>query len=158
MSKKKTSKRSPKKKRSRIARKPPARKRKKKKWKVRFTHPGEPRTKSNSHYFFKGRMVIPKRVRDYEKSLKETAANYMKNSGKRPTTRLVKVKAIYYLGTKRRKDLQNLPKSTCDALEGVVFNDDSQIHKLQIEKKLDRKNPRVCITVELMSDTGWTKG
>jgi Holliday junction resolvase RusA-like endonuclease len=128
------------------------------KFKITFTFKGEPRTKSNAHQFRGKKVFIPAYIRQYEKALKEYARAVMKRRKKRPTKKLVRVKAVYYLGTKRRKDLQNLPKTTMDALNDVVYVDDSQIHEMHIRKRLDRNNPRVTITIEEMSDLSWERG
>jgi Holliday junction resolvase RusA-like endonuclease len=53
----------------------------------------------------------------------------------------------FTVSDKRRKDLDNLSKGTMDALTGIVFADDSQIVKLTIEKKYDKQNPGVFISV-----------
>ena len=100
-------------------------------------------------------MRIPAKIKKYEQALHDFAKKAMKRAKRRLTKKLVKVRIIYYLGTKRRKDLQNLPKTTMDALNGAVYKDDSQVHDLHIIKKLDRKNPRIRITIEEMSDAKW---
>jgi Holliday junction resolvase RusA-like endonuclease len=130
---------------------------KRKPWRVEFVFPGEPLTKSNAHKFYRGRVYIPKKIRDYEAALKAFAKKIMKKEKKRPTKKLVKIKIVYYYGTKRRKDLLNLPKTSCDSLNGVVYKDDSQIHQATIRKKLDRKNPRVHIVVEETRDSSWER-
>jgi len=127
-------------------------------FKITFTFKGEPLTKSNAHQFRGRKVYIPARIKQYELDLKEYARKVMRRRKKRPTKRLVKVRVTYYLGTKRRKDLQNLPKTTMDALNDVVYVDDSQVHDLHITKRLDRNNPRITITIEEMSDLSWTNG
>ena len=128
---------------------------KRRRFKISFTFKGEPLTKSNNAKWWKGRMRIPARIKKYEQALHDYAKKVMQRSKRRITKKLVKVKVIYYLGSKRRKDLQNLPKTTMDALNGAVYKDDSQVHDLHIIKKLDRKNPRIRITIEEMSDAKW---
>ena len=66
-----------------------------------------------------------------------------------------KIKLIYYYGCKRRKDLLNLPKTTCDALNKAVYEDDSQIHDARVIRRLDRDHPRVHIIVKEMRDKLW---
>ena len=43
-------------------------------------------------------------------------------------------------------DFDNLAKAICDALNGIVYRDDSQIVRCVIEKRQDKLNPRVEIT------------
>ena len=129
---------------------------------VQFVFEGEPLTKSNAHVFRrrggKGVVFIPKRISDYEKALEAHVKKIMDKTGKQPTTQLVKMTIHYYYGTKRRKDIQNLSKTQCDALIGVVYKDDSQIHELHEYKHLDRARPRVEVRVEAITDRSWTKG
>jgi Holliday junction resolvase RusA-like endonuclease len=54
---------------------------------------------------------------------------------------------MLYFGTKRRVDWDNYHKISCDALSGVVYDDDSQIRVARDEKAYDAKNPRIEITV-----------
>lgn len=139
-----------KKKKKKVARKKP--------WRVEFTFLGEPLTKSNAYKLYKGKVRIPKRIQNYEASLKVYAIDYMRRKKKHITKSLVKVTITYYLGTKRVKDLQNLPKSSLDAFNNVIYVDDSQVHELKIKKKLDRKNPRIHVVVTKMTDKQWTLG
>jgi Holliday junction resolvase RusA-like endonuclease len=128
---------------------------KRKPWRIEFTFKGEPVTKSNAHKFYRGKVYIPKAIRDYETALKAYAKKVMRRKRKRPISKLVKIKIVYYYGSKRRKDLLNLPKTTCDALNEAVYKDDSQIHEASLKKRLDRKNPRVHIIVEEVRDSSW---
>jgi len=127
-------------------------------WRIEFEFPGEPLTKSNAHHFKRGRVYIPKRIVNYERALHLYAKAIMRKLKRRVTGKLLKIKIVYYLGTKRRKDLLNLPKTTCDALNAAAYKDDFQIHKATIERHLDRDNPRVHLVIEEMSDSKWEQG
>lgn len=124
---------------------------------IEFTHPGEPLTKANAHIFRrkggKGTVFIPKRISEYETGLHDHAKTIM--GRKQPTKSLVSITIHYYYGSKRRKDIQNLSKTQCDALNNVVYVDDSQIHEIHEYKHLDRKNPRVVIKVCEITDPSW---
>lgn len=52
-----------------------------------------------------------------------------------------------YFGTKRKVDLDNFNKLSLDALTGVVYEDDSQIHSLHIQRSYDKKVPRIEIEI-----------
>lgn len=53
-----------------------------------------------------------------------------------------------HMPDRRRRDVQNYLQQVCDALEGVVYVDDWQIHKLTlIRHEPDRENPRAEIEV-----------
>ena len=52
-----------------------------------------------------------------------------------------------YFGTKRKCDIDNFHKLSFDAMSGIVYEDDSQIKKMTVEKFYDKENPRIEITV-----------
>jgi Holliday junction resolvase RusA-like endonuclease len=118
---------------------------------------GEPISKSNStmsRFNWKTRkseVYIPEKFIDYEKLITHKIDEYLNNFPgiQRPLFKLgpVQMNIHYFLGTKRRKDLPNLPKTTCDALTGHVYSDDSQIVAMTLYKHYDNKNPRVVIEV-----------
>lgn len=137
---------------------PPIKKKKRKPWRIEFTFRGEPLTKSNAHKFYRGKVYIPKVIQDYEAALKKHAIKVMRRKKRRLTGKLVKIKINYYLGSKRRKDLLNLPKTTCDALNEATYKDDWQIHEASLKRRLDRKNPRVHIIIEEVTDKAWERG
>ena len=46
-----------------------------------------------------------------------------------------------------RSDLDNLLKAFLDSLTGLLYKDDSQITELHIFKELDKKNPRIELSI-----------
>lgn len=50
-------------------------------------------------------------------------------------------------GDRRRHDVDNV-KALLDALQGIVYVDDSQITTLILHKSIDKKNPRVVILAD----------
>ena len=116
--------------------------------------PGEAISKSNATVARfnwktkKSEVFIPEKYQDYEQVVKAAAIEYMTQTKQKAyLTGPVQIRIIYYLGSKRRKDLLNLPKTTCDALNGVFYDDDCQIVQAYCEKRYDKENPRVEITV-----------
>lgn len=63
----------------------------------------------------------------------------------------VEVGLVFFVPDKRRRDPTNLLKGLLDALEGAVYSDDKQIEALAWRKALDRDNPRVEVTISLLS-------
>lgn len=118
---------------------------------------GEPISKSNatmSRFNWKTRkseVYVPEKFLDYEKLITQKIDDYLNNFPgiERPLFKLgpVQMNIHYFLGTKRRKDLPNLPKTTCDALTGQVYSDDSQIVAMTLYKHYDNASPRVVIEV-----------
>jgi Holliday junction resolvase RusA-like endonuclease len=54
---------------------------------------------------------------------------------------------VFTLDSHRRSDLDNYVKPVADGMNKIVYADDSQIVKLTIEKKYDKQNPGVFISV-----------
>jgi len=53
-----------------------------------------------------------------------------------------------YFPDRRRRDASNLSKMLGDAMSGIVYEDDSQVHRETYERTgIDRANPRVVITI-----------
>lgn len=52
-----------------------------------------------------------------------------------------------YFWDKRKRDLDNYNKIILDSMTWIVYNDDSQIKKLTLEKFYDKENPRVEINI-----------
>lgn len=52
-----------------------------------------------------------------------------------------------YFRTKRRVDWDNFHKLSCDALSGIVYEDDSQIKYVQVFVLHDKARPRIEVTV-----------
>lgn len=110
---------------------------------------GEPITKSNSTFITRRGAFIPDKFVVYEKAIEDAAIESLKQSGLTIFTQgPVEIEIKYYLGANRKKDLTNLPKTTCDALSDVFYTDDSQIVKATMEKFFDKQNPRVEILVK----------
>lgn len=66
---------------------------------------------------------------------------------KKPLNGDIELWVTFYFGSKRERDLDNSNKLWQDALTGVVYEDDSQIAHLHLERAYDAKNPRVEIAV-----------
>jgi len=52
-----------------------------------------------------------------------------------------------YLPDERRRDLDNVAKTILDALNGVLYLDDSQVVTLLVATHIDRADPRVVVAV-----------
>jgi len=57
------------------------------------------------------------------------------------------VRATITFGTKHRRDIQNCLKVELDALQGVVYVDDSQIEHLEIFKLYDKNKPSLVLEI-----------
>jgi Holliday junction resolvase RusA-like endonuclease len=117
---------------------------------------GEPLTKgnmlnANRKRWAKLNFYIPERIKLYESALRVAAANAY--TGLVPDCP-IRLEVVYYLCSKRRKDVGNLCKTTCDSLNQLWYKDDNNIVELVLSKKLDTENPRVEITAFQITTTG----
>lgn len=66
----------------------------------------------------------------------------------KPLTEDLKATIRLFFGDKRRRDFDNFHKISMDALTGIVYVDDHQIRKADIELWYDKKYPRIEIIIE----------
>ena len=59
----------------------------------------------------------------------------------------IKVVVEFRFGTRRRKDLSNAGKLEYDALNGIVYVDDSQISEIQAKKIYSKENPGITLSI-----------
>ena len=60
---------------------------------------------------------------------------------------LLKVELMFYLSNKRKVDCDNLSKLVLDALQGVVYKNDSSVVDLHIIKRVNKQCPGVLIRI-----------
>ena len=90
---------------------------------VFFVIPGEPKTKQRPR-FANGRVYTPSETRNEEARIKSI---YLAKSGGKSFSGDLEVVLEFFLGSRRRKDLDNMEKIVLDALNKVAYEDDSQI-------------------------------
>lgn len=54
---------------------------------------------------------------------------------------------ILFFGDRRKRDVDNYNKILLDSLNGIIYKDDSQIIKLTITKKYDKRKPRIEVGI-----------
>lgn len=91
---------------------------------------------------YRGRAVKAEAARAYVAEV----AVVCHQAGVEPLTGAVSVRVIIYFDS-RRGDLDNRLKILLDALNGLAWLDDAQIVELYARRELDRRNPRVELTV-----------
>src|SRR3990167_5728022 len=83
------------------------------------------------------------------RALKESYQWQSKSQWKKPIlTKAVGIEVRLYFGDKRKRDIDNYHKLSLDSLTGIVYEDDSQIQKMTVEKFYDKENPRIEIEIE----------
>lgn len=59
----------------------------------------------------------------------------------------VTVNVIFYFPDNRRRDMDSHLKALFDSMTGIVYKDDSQINEQHVYKYVDKKNPRVEVSI-----------
>jgi len=95
---------------------------------------GKVPSKKNRMKVYGNRMVKDKAVKTFESELKSHAKSLMECIQSPPFDGPVEMDLEIITGDKRRRDLQNYFGSICDALNGVVYEDDSQIEIITAQK------------------------
>lgn len=105
--------------------------------------PGNPISRNHAYYFGGRRCFMTKAGKEY----KERASDIFRKHFKEPIKGGVVVSLFFYFGDKRRRDVSNHEKLLGDSMNKIVFDDDSQIIKMILERSYDKKNPRVEVEV-----------
>lgn len=90
--------------------------------------------------FWKGKVFTPSQTKSSEKRI---AQEYIKQC-KTFYTGAVEMEIKIYVGVKDKKkwgepclarpDCDNILKTICDSLNGIAYNDDSQVYKISVQK------------------------
>jgi len=54
---------------------------------------------------------------------------------------------ILFFKDRRRRDVDNYNKLALDSLEGIVYENDEQVQKLTVEKRISVEDPRIEIKI-----------
>jgi Holliday junction resolvase RusA-like endonuclease len=98
---------------------------------IEFVIHGEPMSKQRPRFNPKsGRAYTPAQTRNSEREISEryveTNAGVFEGA--------IGIEIQFFMGTKRRKDIDNLVKTVLDALNGIAFTDDHLVHVLSAVK------------------------
>jgi Holliday junction resolvase RusA-like endonuclease len=93
-----------------------------------------------------GRVFCTSKARAFKKSVHSLALKQCKQGGWKTTDGRVKVRVLLTFPDRKRRDVDNI-KLLLDALEGVVYNDDSQIFELNIKKQIVKNVNHIHVTV-----------
>lgn len=115
-----------------------------------FTVPG-PVVPKHRPRFTGGYAYTDSRTRKYEQHVRTSAmaaleAWKLKNGHWNGARRFI-LSVSVYMPDKRKRDLDNCLKSISDALNGLLYNDDSQLDEIYAARFLDKEEPRVDVRV-----------
>jgi crossover junction endodeoxyribonuclease RusA len=111
---------------------------------VSFTLPGDPVAKGRPRVTKFGKAYTPAKTRDAEAHLRAFVQDMFLSA---PVDVPVGVHAEFYCATARRTDGDNMFKLVTDALNGIVYDDDSQI--LEWSGRIVRKDPDPRTVVQI---------
>lgn len=129
---------------------------------ISFTLGGPPVGKARARTFFDPRVkrVIsktPDKTVKYEKAIAARATiELMRNvrcegfQQAWPRDGHYALSVLPYFENKRRRDLDNVLKSVCDALNGILWDDDTQVDEIYTRRSYDRMAPRVEVRAWVM--------
>lgn len=100
--------------------------------------------------FSHGKCYEPARCIEYKKAVATAAKIAMKNHERYRGALQVRIKLYrkFNRTSRRYGDVDNHAKSILDALNGIVYEDDSQIVKCTIEKKTAEGNAGIVIEID----------
>jgi len=92
-------------------------------------------------------MYLDARFTSYKKAFTKAVKKIVKRDKIKPYPGAVAVEADLYFGTLRRKDIQNALKLELDALNGLIYDDDSQVCSVNTQKHFNKDRPRIEIKI-----------
>ena len=119
-----------------------------------FTVPGPPVPYQRAGRLGR-RSYTPKRTADYREAIQYAVLGCIPRGW--PVDARYSVTAEAHFATARRTDLDNVAKALCDAGNGAIWRDDSQVDRLEISRHLDRERPRLVVGVAVIG-TGESHG
>ena len=144
---------------------------------VRFIVPGKPVPKGRPRFAFRGRTVVSvrtdKKTKQYEDRVRFFAVGAMAGSSKVPAGVPVRLDVLaihprpikynrkkdpdasFFKVTRTGGDLDNHIKAVSDALNGVVYEDDSQVSVIRGEQHIAGKKGEPQSVVTVFVPYGW---
>lgn len=110
---------------------------------ITFTVPGPPAPKGRPRVG-KGRTYTPAKTKAAEQQVAWLCRAAMR--GRKPIPGPVAVELTFTMPNRRRIDVDNLAKLVCDSINGIAYDDDSQIIDLRATKRFDGE-PGTLVTI-----------
>jgi Holliday junction resolvase RusA-like endonuclease len=129
---------------------------------IELVFPGKPISKDNRAtiaWAFSGRrrrrpvFRVPEKYKLWEDKTAAIALKQLVRDKRFPIKKPAPVEVwitFFYPYWPSQPDLHNSPKSFCDALNKVVWEDDSQIWDSHLKKRKDADNPRIELKLRIM--------
>ena len=122
---------------------------------IEFTLQGEPKSKGRPRFSKHGHAYTPKATREAEIAVQLA---WELSGGQKLNGPLV-LECWFYVGTKRKKDLDNMTKLVQDALNRRAYEDDDQIVQLVAWKIYTTpEKARTVVKIRQMMETVYERG
>jgi Holliday junction resolvase RusA-like endonuclease len=108
-----------------------------------FIVPGNPIPKARARVLRTGRSYTPRTTQEHEETVRVCAVK----AGVRPENGPIRMNLHFFRENAQRCDWDNLAKCVTDALNGIAYEDDSQIVQCHVLKDVDRENPRTEVEI-----------
>lgn len=123
---------------------------------VTFTMKGPPVGKQRARVFVdartgKTRACTPKETTQYERSIGQYAYSAVQIAGEGGWTMHARysLRVVVSYGDNRRRDIDNVLKSVADGCNGALWEDDSQVHHMEVTRVFEGE-PRTEVTAEVL--------
>ena len=111
---------------------------------IKFSVNGIPRPKQSFRYSKAGSYTDPK-VKAWQDSVSWAAKEAM--AGWEMMDGYLQATITFYVPDHRRRDTDNMSKCVLDAMNKIVYNDDTQVIDLHLHKRIDKDAPRIVVSV-----------
>lgn len=118
---------------------------------VTFIVPGPPKPWQRAAVSRYGAHYTELETKAFQFSVKLMAANAVAKLAAWPLDARYRVTIAAYFADKRSRDLDNVAKSVCDAMNKTAYADDRQIDLLVVGRHIDKANPRTVVSVEVIT-------
>ena len=113
---------------------------------------GDPKSKQRARFSSSGRVFTPKQTRITEEVVRFLVKDAMKDEEVDAVSSFG-VRMGFFLKTFQRRDVDNMTKLILDALNKVVWMDDSQVVEIHAWKSKDENNPRTELVIYKIKDS-----
>lgn len=115
-----------------------------------FIVPGPPKPWQRAAVSRWGAHYTELETKQFQFAVKVMAAHAVAQRADWPMDARYDVTISAFFADRRGRDLDNVAKSVCDAMNKTAYGDDRQVDSLSVERHIDKANPRTVVTVTVI--------